>query len=161
MSQRMNTRRSLRLTNRRTAEPVKAPMSGAGGNPEEDKRRSELYWAKLEHAVSLALNYFKRRPIPIEQEDLISAFVLERAQRNWAKVGGDPDDYIVYLHVNAIPQTELSECVQKSEPTISVSRSVSIDALDQLLFETGNPIDQPTTSNTDISAAAGGGGYVC
>jgi mannosyltransferase OCH1-like enzyme len=54
-------------------------MSGAGYDIAKEQKESELRWAKLEHAVNLALNYFKRRPVPSDQADYVRAFVLERA----------------------------------------------------------------------------------
>jgi hypothetical protein len=55
------------------------PMSGAGYDIAKERKESELRWTKLEHAVNLALNYFKRRPVPSDQAELVRAFVLERA----------------------------------------------------------------------------------
>jgi len=72
------TRRSHRPTTP-PMEELDAPMSGAGYDIEEEHRQLELRWAKLDHAVQLALNYFKQRPVPIEHAEYVRAFVLERA----------------------------------------------------------------------------------
>ena len=127
-------------------------MSGAGYDIEEEHRQSELRWAKLDHAVQLALNYFKQRPVPIEHAEYVRAFVLERAQKNYERVGGDTNDYLVQLQVNSIPHTEFWECVQQAA-TIA-EHPLTHETLDQSFSEP--PADAPADEATTTGAAGGG-----
>lgn len=141
---------NLRTRRTSTSEPTE-PMSGAGYDIVEEERQQEDRWAKLEHAVHLSLNYFKRNPVSAEH---VRAFVLMRAKQNYKRTGGDENDYTVNLYVNSLPHDAFAECVCEPEPIVEPS----VDSEEELATEEESSISTSPIATATGAAAGGGGG---
>lgn len=101
MSARYNMR--FRSTDYR---PFVAPAAGAGGF-----EQTMDTFSMLKHAVKVAVEYFRKRPLDHDQASFLRQLISARARANWARVSGEKDDYLVVILVNDLSDAELAGCV--------------------------------------------------
>ena len=120
MSQRYSSRlRKGRWTRGGTSSKQEA-LSGAGYDIEKYREEEEERWRQLNHAISLAVNYYQMRPVDNKYSKEVGGIITERAKKHYKRITGRDDDYIITMMMRTVSRGDIESCVLPPERKISM-----------------------------------------